>query len=164
MLQEEAEEVGQAGFVPDLQKIHAAGKHLLALINDILDLSKIEAGKMELYFEAFDPKQLVRDVQSTIQPLVERNRNGLKVVCPEDLPEMYSDVTRTRQILFNLLSNASKFTEDGTITLLVEHTRQDGKDWMTFEVRDTGIGMTPEQLARLFQAFSQADAARGLGS
>ena len=158
MLQEEAEDLGQADFVPDLQKIHSAGKHLLALINDILDLSKIEAGKMELYFETFDPKQLVKDVQSTIQPLVERNRNGLQVVCPEDLPEMYSDVTRTRQILFNLLSNASKFTEDGTITVRVQHTPQDGKDWMTFEVRDTGIGMTPEQLGRLFQAFSQADA------
>ncbi len=158
MLQEEAEEVGQEDFIPDLQKIHAAGKHLLALINDILDLSKIEAGKMELYFEAFDPKQLVRDVQSTIHPLVERNRNGLQVVCPEDLPEMYSDVTRTRQILFNLLSNASKFTENGTITLEVRHAPEDGHDWMTFEVHDTGIGMTPEQLGRLFQAFSQADA------
>ena len=158
MLQEEAEDVGQADFVPDLQKIHSAGKHLLALINDILDLSKIEAGKMELYFETFDPKQLVKDVQSTILPLVERNQNGLQVICPDDLPEMYSDVTRTRQILFNLLSNASKFTENGTITVNVRHAPADGKDWMTFEVRDTGIGMTPEQLGRLFQAFSQADA------
>jgi signal transduction histidine kinase/DNA-binding response OmpR family regulator len=158
MLQEEAEDLGQADFVPDLQKIHSAGKHLLALINDILDLSKIEAGKMELYFETFDPKQLLRDVQSTIAPLVERNRNGLKVVYPPDLPDMYSDVTRTRQILFNLLSNASKFTENGTITLRAEHACQDGRDWMTFQVADTGIGMTPEQLGRLFQAFSQADA------
>jgi signal transduction histidine kinase/DNA-binding response OmpR family regulator len=158
MLQEEAEDLGQSDFVPDLQKIHAAGKHLLALINDILDLSKIEAGKMELLLEPFDPRALVRDVNATILPLLEKNSNGLVVHCPDDLPEMFGDVTRVRQILFNLLSNASKFTEQGTITLDVRQERRDGREEIVFAVSDTGIGMTPQQLSRLFQAFAQADA------
>ncbi|MCU0241885.1 MAG: response regulator [Vicinamibacteria bacterium] len=158
MLQEEAEDVGQEDFIPDLQKIHSAGKHLLALINDILDLSKIEAGKMELVIERFDAKALLREVQSTIMPLVEKNSNVLDVRFPADLPEMHADVTRVRQIMFNLLSNACKFTEHGTVTLDARLENEDGKEWMVFDVHDTGIGMTPEQLGRLFQAFSQADA------
>ena len=109
MLQEEAEERGSAAvFVPDLQKIHAAGKHLLALINDILDLSKIEAGKMELFLETFDVRALVDDVESTIHPLVEKNHNVLEVKCPADVGTMHADVTRVRQVLFNLLSNAGQ--------------------------------------------------------
>jgi signal transduction histidine kinase/DNA-binding response OmpR family regulator len=158
MLQEEAEDTGQEGFVPDLQKIHAAGKHLLALINDILDLSKIEAGKMELVLESFDPRALISDVQSTILPLIEKNHNVLEVICPDDLPAMYADVTRVRQVLFNLLSNATKFTENGTISLSVHVEQQDSAEHVIFDVADTGIGLTPEQLNRLFQAFSQADA------
>jgi signal transduction histidine kinase/DNA-binding response OmpR family regulator len=158
MLQEEAEDTGQTDFVPDLQKIHAAGKHLLALINDILDLSKIEAGKMELVLESFDPRSLIRDVQSTIVPLIEKNNNKLDVRCSDNLPTMYADVTRVRQILFNLLSNATKFTENGTVSLEARVDHESASDWIVFDVSDTGIGLTTEQLSRLFQAFSQADA------
>ncbi len=158
MLQEEAEDEGQEDFVPDLKKIHGAGKHLLALINDILDLSKIESGKMELYLESFDVKTLITDVKSTIHPLVEKNANALEVNFPADLDHMYADVTRVRQVLFNLLSNASKFTEHGTITLDVRREGPRDGGWITFAVKDTGIGLTPEQLGKLFQAFTQADA------
>lgn len=188
MLQEEAEGVGQKGFVPDLQKIHGAGKHLLGLINDILDLSKVEAGKMALYLEDFDLSSMVAEVASTVQPLVAKNRNQLEVIRPADIGRMRADTTKVRQTLFNLLSNASKFTQNGTITLRV--TRSEGRvtrgphgpypdesrepsviadservlagvppsEWVVFSVTDTGIGMTPEQMSRLFEAFSQADA------
>jgi signal transduction histidine kinase/DNA-binding response OmpR family regulator len=158
MLQEEAEDLGNLDFVPDLQKIHGAGKHLLALINDILDLSKIEAGKMELFLETFDVRPVVEEVKATIHPLIEKNTNTLVVNCPPDIGHMHADVTRVRQVLFNLLSNASKFTEQGTVTLDVVRDEAPGGDWLTFRVADTGIGMTPEQLGRLFQAFTQADA------
>jgi signal transduction histidine kinase/DNA-binding response OmpR family regulator len=158
MLEEEAADLGQDSFVPDLRKIHGAGKHLLALINDILDLSKIESGKMELYLESFDLAGLIRDVESTIQPLVEKNANVLEVSYPPELGQMHADVTRVRQVLFNLLSNASKFTERGTIGLSVEAETALGMELLVFKVRDTGIGLTPEQLGRLFQAFTQADA------
>ena len=157
MLQEEAQDVGQEGFVPDLQKIHSAGKHLLALINDVLDLSKIESGKMELYLETFDVRALVREVESTIAPLVERNGNTLDISYPEELDAMHADVTRVRQVLFNLLSNASKFTERGRVTLDLELEEHQGDPWVVFHVRDTGIGLTDDQLGRLFQAFTQAD-------
>ena len=158
MLQEEAEDQGQQDLIPDLRKIHGAGKHLLALINDILDLSKIESGKMELYLETFDVPALIKDVQSTILPLVEKNANQLHMRYPGDLGSMHADVTRVRQVLFNLLSNASKFTTRGEITLDVRREFADGDDWMLFAVTDTGIGLTPEQLGKLFQAFTQADA------
>jgi signal transduction histidine kinase/DNA-binding response OmpR family regulator len=158
MLQEEAADSGNEDAIPDLKKIHAAGKHLLALINDILDLSKIEAGKMELYLETFDVKSLVDDVSSTIHPLIERNANRLDIQCPPDIGHMHADVTRVRQVLFNLLSNASKFTEKGTVSIIVNRDENPDGDWITFRVSDTGIGMTPDQLGRLFQAFTQADA------
>ena len=159
MLQEECEDLGHDDYVPDLKKIHSAGKHLLALINDILDLSKIESGKMELYVEDFDVAQLVKDVKSTIYPLIEKNANALEVRCPDDLAPMHADMTRLRQVLFNLLSNASKFTDHGTVSLLVEReTGPDGTPWLAFHVKDTGIGLNPEQLGKLFQAFVQADA------
>jgi len=158
MLLEEAEDLGQAGFIPDLQKIHAAAKHLLALINDILDLSKIEAGKMDLYYETFDVPPMIQDVVATIAPLVKKNANALKVHCADDLGAMRADLTKVRQTLFNLLSNASKFTEHGTITLEVSRETGAGGGWVTFRVRDSGIGMTPEQMEKLFQEFSQADA------
>ena len=154
MLQEEAEEEGIEGFKPDLMKINGAGKHLLALINDILDLSKIEAGKMDLYLENFDVAMVVADVAGTVQPLVQKKNNTFKVHCPDDIGVMRADLTKVRQSLFNLLANAAKFTENGEITLDV---RRDG-DFRLFVVRDTGIGMTPEQTAGLFEAFSQADA------
>jgi signal transduction histidine kinase/DNA-binding response OmpR family regulator/putative methionine-R-sulfoxide reductase with GAF domain len=169
MLQEEAEDLGQEDFTPDLQKINAAGKHLLALINDILDLSKIEAGRMDLYLETFDLTTMLRDVETTVQPLVEKNTNTLVVQCADDLGRMRADLTKVRQALFNLLSNASKFTTHGTISLAVAREAisafsppglggTEGGDWVTFRVSDTGIGMTPEQMAKLFQPFMQADA------
>jgi len=154
MLQEEAEEEGLDSFTPDLQKIQNAGKHLLALINDILDLSKIEAGKMELYLEDFDIAGTVGDVAATVQTLVAKKNNRLIVHCPSDAGKMRADLTKIRQSLFNLLSNAAKFTENGEITLDV---RREGPDWL-FAVRDSGIGMTAEQMAGLFEAFAQADA------
>ncbi|MFN8636071.1 MAG: ATP-binding protein [Chloroflexota bacterium] len=242
MLQEEAEEIGEEAFIPDLQKVNAAGKHLLGLINDILDLSKIEAGRMDLHLETFEVSQLVQDVAAIVQPLMEKNGNALVVVCPPDVGEMRADLTKVRQALFNLLSNAAKFTEHGRIELRVEWSEGRGRmaaaeqrggdgqareagrlggtvaaadTWkpapttppvgagfqhpvpsdpnpnlpapqqpipatdpsdasigspspsqgggaggggFLFAVADTGIGMTDEQLGRLFEAFSQAEA------
>ena len=162
MLQEEAEDAGaSATYGPDLQKIHAAGKHLLELINAVLDLSKIEAGKMELYLETFDVPQMVRDIAAVVQPLAEKNANRIEVRCDEAAGAMRADLTKVRQTLFNLLSNACKFTDHGTVTLRVDREAVDGADWLRFAVSDTGIGMTPEQVSRLFQDFTQADAATG---
>ena len=178
MLQEEMEDVGQLDLIADLQRIQAAGRHLLSLINDILDLSKIEAGKMELYLETFNVPAMVQDVVTTIQPLVQQRSNHLEVHCPDTVGAMHADMTKVRQALFNLLSNASKFTQNGTISLEVGREQERGgrllgagdgvdeptvwpqatTDWIVFRVRDTGIGMTPEQLGRLFEAFTQADA------
>jgi signal transduction histidine kinase len=158
MLQEEAEEIGEEAFIPDLQKVNAAGRHLLGLINDILDISKIEAGRMDLFVESFEVGQLVRDVAAIVQPLIEKNGNALVVDFPADLGTVHTDQTKVRQALFNLLSNAAKFTDDGTITLAVERSTAEDGDWLTFAVSDTGIGMTEEQLGRLFEAFSQAEA------
>jgi signal transduction histidine kinase/CheY-like chemotaxis protein len=158
MLIDEAEELGNAHLVPDLGKIRDAGKHLLGLINDILDLSKIEAGKTELFIETFDVAALVGQVEATIAPLVDKNGNRLVVHLQPRLGAMRSDQTKLRQNLFNLLSNASKFTRDGTITLTVgTSTGAGGEELLDFTVADTGIGMTPEQTSRLFQAFTQAD-------
>jgi CheY-like chemotaxis protein len=154
MLQEEAQDLGQDDFIPDLQKIQNAAKHLLHLINDILDLSKIEAGRMELYLETFDIATVIEDVVATIRPLIEKNSNTLKVNCPNILGTMHADLTKVRQSLFNLLSNGSKFTQNGSISLSVD--RQGNR--LIFRVSDTGIGMSPEQTSRLFQAFTQADA------
>jgi len=158
MLEEEAQDLGQGSFLPDLKNIHVAGKHLLGLINEILDLSKIEAGKMELFLESFDVPTLIRDVVATVQPLVEKNANTLQVQCAPELGVMHADLTKVRQALFNLLSNASKFTKQGTIKLDVSQESVDSNPWIRFRVSDTGIGMTPEQMGKLFQAFSQADA------
>ena len=160
MLQEDAATAGQSEFIPDLEKIHSAGKHLLALINDVLDLSKIEAGKMELYVEAFETRRVVEEVATTVRPLMQKNSNVLELDCGPDLGEMKSDVTRLRQVLLNLLSNASKFTDAGKISLKVSREIQGpgAQDWVTFTVSDTGIGMTQEQMSRLFQAFAQAEA------
>jgi PAS domain S-box-containing protein len=161
MLMEDARDLGQEQFISDLKRIHASGKHLLMLINDVLDLSKIEAGKMELYLETFDIESVIQNVVSTIQPLVDKNSNMLKVQCPDYLGTMHSDLTKVRQTLFNLLSNACKFTEQGTIRLEVSHETEDGNRWVIFTVRDTGIGMTEKQMEKLFQAFSQAHASAG---
>lgn len=154
MLQEDAEDSGNTDLVPDLQKIQAASKHLLALINDILDLSKIEAGRMELYLETFDLRRLIEDVAGTVHPLVLKNMNRLELELPPELGELHSDETKVRQILFNLLSNACKFTDEGLIRLKVS---REGEQ-MVFLVTDTGIGMTSEQMSKLFRPFTQADA------
>ena len=157
MLHEEAEELGQQAFLPDLEKIQGAGKHLLSLINNILDLSKIEAGKMDVLVEEFDVSALIVEVESVIQPLMAKNSNRLEVDCAADLGSMRSDQTKLRQNLFNLLSYAAKFTKQGRITLAARRIVHDGDDWLEFKVSDSGIGMTPEQLGRLFEAFAQAE-------
>ena len=155
MLQEEAEEDGNAQYVPDLTKVHSAGKHLLALINDILDLSKIEAGKMELYLEDVELPSLLHDVAATIQPLLAKQSNELEIEIPPEITTVHTDVTKLRQVMLNLLSNACKFSHHAKITLRAE---TDGRDTVRLHVVDRGIGMTPEQMGRLFEAFSQADA------
>jgi GAF domain-containing protein/DNA-binding response OmpR family regulator/anti-sigma regulatory factor (Ser/Thr protein kinase) len=159
MLEEDAAELDGGRLVPDLEKINAAGKHLLELINAVLDLSKIEAGKMELYLEDFEVARLVQDVAAVIKPLAEKNANRLEVTCAPDAGIMHADITKLRQSLFNLLSNACKFTQRGTVSLEVTRELAVAGDRLRFSVRDTGIGMTPEQMTRLFQEFSQADAA-----
>jgi PAS domain S-box-containing protein len=165
MLQEDAEELGYETMIPDLEKIRGAGKHLLALINDILDISKIEAGKMELYLETFDVAQVIFEVRNTIQPLMEKHHNTFNIHCSDDIGSMSADLTKLRQVLLNLLSNAAKFTENGTVTLTVEQRKnekikneKDNSSLILFEVTDTGIGMTTEQMDKVFQAFTQADA------
>jgi PAS domain S-box-containing protein len=165
MLQEEAQEEGLESLDGDLQKIHTAGRHLLTLINDILDLSKIEANRMPLSIQPVDIATMVQNVLTTIQPLVERNHNQLIVQRADDTISMDADEMRVRQALVNLLSNASKFTEQGTITLTIAHATPPDDllsatappSWVMFSVNDTGIGMTEQQVANLFQAFTQAD-------
>jgi len=157
MLEEDAQAAGNAGFTSDLQKIRSAGKHLLGLINDVLDLSKVEAGKMKLYLETFDVAAVIDEVVATAKPLLEKNSNRLEVRCAPDVGQLREDITKVRQVLLNLLSNAGKFTEKGTVSLDVSRENDVTGTWVVFRVRDTGIGMTPEQLGKLFQAFTQAD-------
>lgn len=156
MLEEEASEIGEPTFAEDLAKISKSGKHLLSLINDILDISKIEAGKMEVYVETFELADLVADVTSTVRPLVEGNGNRLETRSAQG--EMTTDMTKLRQILFNLLSNAGKFTKDGIVECEAKPEARDGRAGYSFRVRDTGIGMTTDQVDKLFQPFTQADA------
>lgn len=164
ILEEDAADTGQDSFVPDLQKIRNAGKHLLGLINDVLDISKIEAGKMELHLESFDLATVVKEIAETVLPLAEKNGNSLVLNCPPHLDEMHADLTKVKQSLLNLLSNACKFTQNGEIRLDVESQNppHDGNDAaqnrFIFRISDTGIGMTPDQLTKLFKSFSQADA------
>ncbi len=184
MLEETTAEDGNRQYLSDLNRIHSAARHQLTLINDILDLSKVEAGKMALFIEEFDVARMVGEVVSTVQPLAAKNDNKLIVDCGPDTGKMRSDQTKVEQILTNLLSNAAKFTSRGTITLRVSMRRADSAgqpaapsipteplatepdhgsfepstDRIEFEVSDTGIGMTPEQVERLFQPFTQADA------
>lgn len=158
MLQEDAVDFGYDEITPDLQKIRSAGSHLLDLINNILDLSKIEAGRMELYVEPFPVKNLIQEVQFAVQLLVEKNDNALEVQIDDNAGIMTGDMTKVRQTIINLISNAAKFTEQGIVTLLVERTiGLDGKDWLRFAVTDTGIGMTTNQLQEVFKEFAQAD-------
>ncbi len=157
ILAEGAQDSGRADELADLEKIRLAGKHLLSLIDDVLDLSKIEAGKTELHFEAFDVSSIINEVVSTITPLLAKNENVLELRCAEGLGEMRGDSTKLRQALLNLLSNACKFTTRGTITLKVARERAAGVEWISFAVQDSGIGISAAQLGKLFQPFAQAD-------
>jgi signal transduction histidine kinase/CheY-like chemotaxis protein len=158
ILQEEADEAQHPEFIPDLQKIRSAGKHLLHLINDILDLSKIEAGKVDLFLETFVVENLVADVSGMIEPIIRKNGNTFTVRCAPDVGQMDADATRVSQCLFNLLSNASKFAQSGSVTLEIDSIEHAGEQAVRFRVIDTGIGMTPEQMSALFKPFTQADA------
>jgi signal transduction histidine kinase/DNA-binding response OmpR family regulator len=162
ILEEDAADQGQDSLINDIKKIRNAGKHLLSLINDVLDLAKIESGKVDLYLESFDINKMVKDVVDTLQPTCEKNNNKMVVNCPDSIGLMRSDFTKVRQSLFNLLSNASKFTHNGEVKLTVEQRVVQAKTGETqkflhFVVQDTGIGMKPEHCKKLFQAFSQAD-------
>jgi PAS domain S-box-containing protein len=156
MLKEDAEDLGQDDFLEPLDRIHRAGNHLLHLINEILDLSKIEAGRLELHLEEVGVGALIQEVATTAEALAARNGNRLEVSCPADIGTMHTEPMRVRQIILNLLSNACKFTENGEVTLIVERERPEGA-WFTFTVADTGIGMTADQMAKVFEEFSQAD-------
>ncbi|WP_299493023.1 DAHL domain-containing protein [Acaryochloris sp. IP29b_bin.137] len=155
MLEEDAEDMGQDDFVPDLQKISGSAKHLLELINAVLDLSKVEAGRMDLYLESFAIAPMVNTIATTLQPIAEKQSNTITLECPKDIGTLYADQTKVRQSLYNLLSNACKFTESGNISLTVS---EDAGEEVVFSIKDTGIGMTPEQLEKVFKAFTQADA------
>lgn len=157
MLQDEVRDRGQGDLVPDLARIHAAGLHLLDLINQVLDLSKIEAGKMELYLEEIAVDDLLQNVIATVQPLLDKNENGLEIALSPALGTIVADVTKLRQVLLNLLSNAAKFTKGGTVRLEASRELKDGSDRITFRVVDNGIGMSEPEVQRLFQAFTQAD-------
>ena len=157
MLREDAEALKQD--TEALDRVLGAGRHLLVLINDILDLSKIEAGRMELHLKTFPLAPVIQDVAKTIEPIATKNGNRIVIECPTDLGTMHADQTRFRQTLLNLASNANKFTEKGTVTIAAQPQRLDGSDGITIAVTDTGIGMTPEQMGKLFQEFSQASSA-----
>ena len=157
MLIEEAEDLEPEEFVPDLDKIYRSGKVLLALINDLLDLSKIEAGKMDLYLETFNIKELIQTIAETVEPLANKNNNQFMVEISVQSEQMHADLTKVRQGILNLLSNAAKFTNAGVITLSVEESMEGGESWISFQVKDTGIGLNTEQIAKLFQPFTQAD-------
>jgi len=178
MLQEDAQDSGSEDFLPDLEKIQTAGKHLLDMISDILDISKIEAGHVTLYLENFDVATMIEEVMTTAQPLVEKKGNALALKTKGELGTMYADQPKVRQILLNLLSNAAKFTESGVITIGIERIQTQRKKStkykknndetlsaptynypiLIFQVSDTGIGMTEEQLEQIFKPFIQADA------
>jgi signal transduction histidine kinase/ActR/RegA family two-component response regulator/HAMP domain-containing protein len=154
---EELVDVGLDETVSDVEKIRQSGKHLLGVINDILDLSKIEAGKMDLYLETFDVTAMVEDVAATVRPLIEGNATSLTIETDPNLGSMHADLTKVRQALLNLLSNAAKFTEAGTIIVAARRELVGSNPWITISVSDTGIGMSPEQQALLFRPFSQVD-------
>ncbi|NNJ12390.1 hypothetical protein EKD04_018850 [Chloroflexales bacterium ZM16-3] len=159
LLHYDAKHRGYPDMISDLGKINAAGQHLLAIINDILDLSKIESGNTQIFAETFDLSALLIDVLATSTPLIQKNRNSLDIQLPDTLGPMHSDMAKIRQIMLNLLSNAAKFTENGQITLRAMRERDvKQEEWVVISVVDTGIGIAPEQLGSLFQRFTQADA------
>jgi PAS domain S-box-containing protein len=158
MLAEEMEDSGQQTLLPDVAKIEANARQLLGLINDVLDISKIEANRMEIFAETFSVAEVVKEAAASIESLLAKKGNALILRIADDIGDMRSDVVKVRQCLLNLLSNASKFTENGEIRLTAERLAKDGKSWLRFRVSDTGIGMTEEQAANLFERFNQADA------
>lgn len=158
ILREEIQDGGHTVYDPDLVKIHASGKHLLSLINDILDISKIEAGKMQLYIEVFDLYQVIQDALVTVKPTIAKNENSIVLRCDKEIGLMRGDKIKVRQILQNLLSNAGKFTKSGHIELEVSRFIENGKSMYSFIISDDGIGMSEYQMDNLFQAFVQADA------
>ena len=157
LIQEEAEDLEVQAFNPDLEKIRAAGKHLLALINDVLDLSKIEAGKFEICYAPFELTETLNTVEETVRPLMKSGGNALALEIAPDLGVMVGDMIRVRQCLLNLLSNAAKFTEAGAVRLEARREVLDDGGWVVITVRDTGVGMSQEQLSQLFQPFTQVD-------
>ncbi|MDC0718450.1 sensor histidine kinase [Nannocystis bainbridge] len=160
LLEDEFNDVVQAGsFIPDMQKIQAASKHLLSLINNMLDLSKIEAGKMELFLEDFDLAEVIDEVSMTARPLIEKNRNTFVSRCEEALGPVRLDRVKVRQVLLNLLSNAAKFTSSGEVALAAHRRATDHGEQLVFTVSDSGIGMSPSQIKRIFQEFAQGSAA-----
>jgi signal transduction histidine kinase len=158
MLLEEAQDPDREDFIPDLTKIHGAGKHLLNLIDQVLDISKIEAGRMELYLETFDIAETISHIVATVRPLITKSNSQIEVICDDRIGFMHSDLTKLKQNILNLLSNACKFCERGTITFTINRYQIEKKDWIRFSVRDTGIGLSGEQIQKLFQVFTQADA------
>jgi len=158
ILQEEAEDAGFHEFLPDLNKIRGAGQHLLGLINDILDISKIEAGKMDIYAETFNLHNILIELAETVQPALQKRGNIIRLQISDTIAEVHTDLVKTRQILLNLLSNAAKFTEDGIITLRAEQVATAQGEQVLIRVKDTGIGISPTQQENLFEAFTQADA------
>src|SRR5256884_4337454 len=149
---------GKIENVQDLRKIQASGKHLLSLINDVLDLSKIEAGKMVLHLETFEVSQVIEEMVTTLQPAAAKNGNSIHVQLAKNVNMMRADITKVRQILFNLLSNACKFTDHGSVSVNVEQIKVEDRDWIQFQVRDNGTGISARQKQNLFQEFAQADA------
>jgi len=157
LLLEEAEESGDEVPVESLRRIHGAGKHLLELINEVLDLSKIEAGRMEFHLQEFELATLLNEVVTTARPLAEAGNNRLTLNCAEALGTVHADPIRLRQVILNLLSNACKFTKDGAVDVTVRHTEMPGREGITISVKDSGIGIAPEQIDKLFEPFSQGD-------
>ena len=157
ILREDARDLRREDELEPLDRVHSAGRHLLALINDILDLTKIETGRMELHLESFPLGPLIEGVAKAIEPMASKNGNRLIVDCPAGLGIVHADQTRLRQVLLNIANNATKFTEQGRIIISAQPQRIDERDWIIIGVTDTGIGMTEEQIGRLFQQFFQAD-------
>ncbi|WP_455208972.1 ATP-binding protein [Kaarinaea lacus] len=157
MLSEEAVETGNREAIADLEKINLSGHHLLSLIDDVLDLSKIEAGRMEFVFEDFNIEPVINEVVATIQPSVDKNNNRLQIKLKSNEQALHADKMRFKQVLYNLLSNANKFTKNGNIDINVNSLTKEDRNCLSIEVKDSGIGMSPEQMNRVFEAFTQAD-------
>jgi two-component system, sensor histidine kinase and response regulator len=157
LLKEEAEDLQITGLADDIGHIEKAGRHLLDIINDVLDFSKIETGKMTLSLENFEIVNLINDLKIIVQPLVKNQLNHLEIDCANDIGSMYADLSKVRRILLNLLSNAGKFTKNGTIQLIVSTESQEDTQWIQFKVNDTGIGITKEEQQKIFHFFTQAD-------